>query len=93
MKGTDLLALLPLLVLAAAIVGVMLLIAIRRDHRLCAGAAVLGLVLAAASLGIAAPRAPRQVTPLFVIDGYALLYVGLVILAALAVALLSYGYL
>jgi len=92
-KGTDLLALLPLLVLAAAIVGVMLLIAIRRDHRLCAGAAVLGLVLAAASLGIAAPRAPRQVTPLFVIDGYALLYVGLVILAALAVALLSYGYL
>ena len=37
--------------------------------------------------------APRQVTPLFVIDGYALFYMGLIFAASIAVLLLSYGYL
>ena len=37
--------------------------------------------------------APRQVTPLFVIDRYALFYMGLIFAASIAVLLLSYGYL
>ena len=37
--------------------------------------------------------APRHVTPLFVIDRYALFYMGLIFAAGIAVLLLSYGYL
>ena len=37
--------------------------------------------------------APRQVTPLLLIDRYALFYMGLIFAASIAVLLLSYGYL
>ena len=93
MTSTDLLAILPFLVLAAASVLLVLMVGIRRDHRLCAAAAASGLMLAIAAIAIAGAHAPRQVTPLFVIDGYALFYVALILASALAVVLLSFGYL
>ncbi|MGH8255617.1 MAG: NADH-quinone oxidoreductase subunit N, partial [Steroidobacteraceae bacterium] len=93
MSLRDLLALLPYLVLAAAAVVELLVIAWRRNHATSAWICALGLVLAFAALFAAAPQAPRAVTPLLLVDGYALFYTGLVILAALAVTLLSYGYL
>jgi len=40
-----------------------------------------------------APLTPRQVTPLLILDRYALFYIGLTIAATFAVALLSFGYL
>ena len=93
MSRTDLLALLPYLVLAAAAVIELLVIAWRRNHAASACICALGLALAFAALFVAAPRSPRAVTPLLVIDGYALFFTGLLVLSALAVALLSYGYL
>lgn len=93
MSSADFLAILPFAVLAAAAIVVMLLIAARRDHRRCAWASAIGLVLALAAIPVAAAHAPRQVTPLFVADAYALFYLGLILLAALAISLLSYGYL
>jgi len=93
MTGTDLLALLPLLALATVSVVVMLLIAVRRNHRLVAWSATVGLVVCLLTLPTAARYAPRQVTPLFVVDGYALFYFALVLIAAIAVSLLSYVYL
>ncbi|HJU20632.1 MAG TPA: NADH-quinone oxidoreductase subunit N [Stellaceae bacterium] len=92
MSGVDPIALLPYLVLAAAIVAALLAIAVRRDHRLSAGLCAVGLVVAWATIPVAALHTPRQVTPLFVIDSYALFYLGLVVASALAVALLSYAY-
>jgi NADH-quinone oxidoreductase subunit N len=89
----DLLVLLPYLVLAAAPVVLLLVLAARRNHTASAVICALGLALAFAALFVAAPLAPRSATPLLRIDGYALFYTGLVVLAALAVALLSYGYL
>ncbi len=93
MSGADLPVLLPYLVLAAAAVVLLLVIAAHRSHTASAGICILGLALAFAALFVAARLAPRSVTPLLRIDGYALFYTGLVLLAALAVALLSYGYL
>lgn len=92
MTGSDLLAILPFLVLAAAAVAVMLLIAVRRDHRLIVLASAAAFVLPLAALAVSGAQAPRAVTPLFVIDGFALFYLGLVLAAGLAVVLLSYGY-
>jgi NADH-quinone oxidoreductase subunit N len=93
MEGVDLIAILPFLVMAFAIVGVMLVIAFRRQHALTAVLSVLGLALSFAALGPAASFVPRQVTPLFVVDGYALFYMGMIFAASIAVLLLSYGYL
>lgn len=93
MTSADLVAFLPWLVLAAGALVVMLAIAFRRDHRLAAGLALATLGLALASLPLAATAAPRDVTPLFRVDGYALLYTGILVAATAAVGLLSYGYL
>ncbi len=93
MSRADFIAILPFLVLAAAIVVIMLTIAVRRHHSLTFGLALVGAVLSLASLGPASNVTPRYVTALFVVDGYALFYIGLVLIATIAVLLLSYGYL
>src|SRR6185312_7079619 len=93
MNGTDLIAILPVVVLGATVIMVMLGIAFYRNHRLTALLSVLGLILSLVGLGPASDAAPRQVTSLFVIDGYALLYMGLILAASIAVLLLSYRYL
>lgn len=93
MTGADLVAILPFLVLAATVVVVMLAIAVRRSHDLSFGLALAGALLSLAALAPAAGVAPRQVTPLFVVDGYALFYIGLILLATIAVLALSHGYL
>lgn len=83
----------PFLVLSAAIVAVMLLIAVRRDHRMIATATVIGLLASLAAIALAAPAAPVAVTPMFLVDGYTLFFLALVLLASLAVVLLSHAYL
>ncbi|MGA8819662.1 MAG: NADH-quinone oxidoreductase subunit N, partial [Xanthobacteraceae bacterium] len=51
------------------------------------------LILCLIAIWPATAVAPRHVTPLFVIDRYALFYMGLIFAAGIAVLLLSYGYL
>lgn len=92
MTRTDLIALLPLIVLGATAVLVMLAIAWRRHHALAAGITVVGLGAALASLSPASSVAPRQVTPLLLVDGYTLFYSGLLCAGSLAVAILAYSY-
>lgn len=93
MDTSDLIAILPLLALAGASVAVMLAIAFRRNHAAAAGLALAGLAGAFAALWPAASAAPRQVTPLLIVDSYALFYTGLIVAAAFVVVLLAYGYL
>jgi NADH-quinone oxidoreductase subunit N len=93
MTVTDLTALLPLVVLAISIVALMLAIAFRRSHALTAGLALAGLGIAFVSIFGAWSAAPRRVTPLLVMDGYALFYAGLLLAATFGVAVLAYGYL
>ena len=92
MNATELLAILPLLLIAGTSVLVMLAIAIRRSHTLAAGLTVLGLCAAFASLFVAAPLTPRDVTPLLSIDLSALFYTGLILAGSTAVVFLCYGY-
>ena len=93
MNGTDLVAILPLLILTVAAVVVMLAVCIRRSHLLAVWLTLAGLAAAFFSLWTAASVAPIQVTPLLVIDGYALFYMGLIIAATFVTVVLSYGYL
>jgi NADH-quinone oxidoreductase subunit N len=92
MNGTDILALLPLLVIAATSIVVMLGIAVRRSHAVTAALTLAGLAAAFVSIWAAAPLVPSQVTSLLLIDRYALFYMGLIIASAAAVAALSYHY-
>lgn len=88
----DFMALLPLIVVAMSTIVVMLVSAFRRDPRAAMGLTLLGLMLALATLPLAARGAPRQVTPLLIVDHYALFYMGLVFAASFVVTVLSYGY-
>jgi NADH-quinone oxidoreductase subunit N len=89
----DLIALSPLLAIAAGSVALMLVIAFYRDARVALVCALTVIALAFTMLPVAAAKAPRQITPLFVLDRYALFYLGLLLVAGFAVALLAHGYL
>ncbi len=93
MTAGDLVAMLPIIAPAATAVAVMLLLCCCRSHRATLGLTLAGLVWGLAMLPVASLDAPRQVTALFVVDGYALFFLGLILAASLVVALISYGYL
>jgi NADH-quinone oxidoreductase subunit N len=93
MTPEDFLALLPLISVAVAIVILMLVIAFYRRHRLSYQFTLVGLGAGLAALVPAAGVSPRSVTPLLIIDGSALFYLGLVMAASLIVTVFSYAYL
>ncbi len=93
MSLSDLLSLLPFILLGATAVAAMLGIAARRSHGLTVGVVVTGLSATFASLWAAATVTPRVVTPLLVVDRFTLVYVGLLVAGAVAVTLLAWGYL
>lgn len=93
MIATDFISLLPLLLIAGTSVIVMLAVGLRRNHVLTVVLSLAGLAGAFRSLWAAASVAPRQVSPLLIIDRYALFYTGLIIAGAFAVVVLSYSYL
>jgi NADH-quinone oxidoreductase subunit N len=93
MTAIDFVTLLPIIILTAFTVAVMLVIAFQRHHGLVVLWTLAALALSFAALPIAAHVAPRPVTPLLVLDHYALFYMGLIFVAGFAVTLLSYSYL
>ncbi len=93
MAPTDILTLLPLIILGAAAVIVMLVIAFYRNHLLTLILTLISFVLSFLALPAAAVAGNSQITPLLVIDHYAIFYIGLILVASFAVALLSYSYL
>ena len=94
MSAADFVAISPLLALTLAAVALVLAIAMRRSHALAASICALGLVASLAGLLCGSlPYADRMVTPLLTVDGYAVFYMTLLILAALGVTVISHGYL
>lgn len=92
MSSHEMIALLPILILAGSSVLVMVGIAVRRSHLLTLVVTLLGLSVSFFSLWVAAGLAPRQVTSLLLVDRYAIFYIGLIVAACFSVVLLSYGY-
>jgi NADH-quinone oxidoreductase subunit N len=88
-----LIALLPMLIVGLTVVVVMLSIAWRRNHFVNATLAVVGLNLALFSLWFVGHAGAMDVTPLLRVDGYSMLYTGLVILASLATCTFAYPWL
>jgi NADH-quinone oxidoreductase subunit N len=91
-KASDIIALLPILLVSATAVVVMLAIAWWRSHALAAGLTLAGLAAAFISIFAALPLAPRQVTSVLLVDRFALFYMGLIIASAAVVAVLSFDF-
>ncbi|APZ07341.1 MULTISPECIES: NADH-quinone oxidoreductase subunit NuoN [Kosakonia] len=89
----HLIALLPLLIVGLTVVVVMLSIAWRRNHFFNATLSVVGLNVALLSLWFVGHAGAMDVTPLMRVDGYAMLYTGLVLLASLATCTFAYPWL
>ena len=93
MTAGDLITLSPLLVLTLTPVVVMLVAAFQRSHLAALLITLIGLAATTGCLFLAATRPDRRVTPLLMLDTYALFFIGLLTAATAAVALLSWGYL
>ncbi len=92
MNASDLLALLPLIILAGTSVVVIIAIAFYRNYRLTVFLTLAGMVGSFLSLPFALSVQPRQVTPLLIVDGTTVFYIGLVLTTSFVVVLLSYQY-
>ncbi len=91
MTAANLSTLTPLLIVAAAAVGLLLMAALRRNEGVAAAWTVAALVLAAFAIRWV-NASDRQVTPLLIIDDYSLFYFALIFLATAVTAALSYVY-
>ena len=95
MDASDLRPILPLVVIAGAVVFGMIIIAFRRSHGLICGLALVGMACAflTSTPGPADSEGVLPIFPFLVMDHYAFFYMRLVLAASFAVAILSYDYL
>lgn len=82
----------PLWVLAGSVVVVMLVAAFVQRERITAVLTLIGLTAALITLPLVQPYLPHQVTPLLVMDEYALFYLGLLLAAAFIIVVQGYSY-
>ena len=93
MTAVDYLALAPHIVLTAAIMLTVLAVSFWRNHRLAMLLTLAGFAAAFAALFPAMDAASREVTPLYIFDGFAAFFDALILIAAAVTALVSYRYL
>jgi len=92
MSGNDFLCLTPFLIIAIAPVVIMIVISIIRNYNIVYGFSVLSLSAAFCSIFFVLPSIPHSIEPLFIIDAFSLFFVGIIIISALLVTLVSYDY-
>ena len=92
MTEQDFLCLTPFLIIAIAPVMIMIVISILRNYNVVYGFSVLSLLAASGSIFFILPSVPHTIEPLFIIDTFSLFFVGIIIISALLVTLVSYDY-
>ena len=93
MSGMDLMALAPLWITAGASILILMFISVKRNFRFITGFSLAVSAAAFASLFWVDRMAPMSVASLFIIDGFALFYMGLLFGASFLIFLLAHGYL
>ncbi|MCX2741216.1 NADH-quinone oxidoreductase subunit N [Pontibacter anaerobius] len=92
MSQTDFLHLMPLLILTVAALVNMLVIAAWRNHKIIYVITAVSFVAAFLSLFELRGITAYAIDPLFVIDGFGVFYIGLILATALLISMLSYAY-
>lgn len=90
MSAQDIMSLLPVVVLGGGILSILLLIAIKRDHRLIFAVTIVILTASLIASFISRPDTPHAIGDLFIIDRFGYYYLFLILLATLVVAIFSY---
>jgi NADH-quinone oxidoreductase subunit N len=93
MTLTSISLLMPLVILAGAILIVMLTIAFYRRHIFIASLTLVGITLSGLSIWFAWRAVPASVTPLLKVDHLGLLLMGILLFATFVIAFVSYFYL
>jgi NADH-quinone oxidoreductase subunit N len=92
MSASDVFVILPLITLSAAIIIIMLLITILRNHLLTFIATLISLVISIAALCWSIPGQPYHITDIFVMDSYASFNIALIFVTVIVITIFSYGY-
>ncbi len=92
MSSSDYIYLIPLMIIAGAPIVIMLVLTIIRNYHLIFGISVLFLVSAFISVFFINSLPSHPVGVLFLFDGFGNFFLGLIILATLLIAILSYDY-
>ncbi len=93
MTFTDLLAMLPIVVLAVAVLGLMLLTSFYRNRIVTTAVTMLALLLALLMLPVAASVGTHQIGPLLRVDTFTVLYTGILLGCTGVVVAFACGYL
>ena len=92
MTEKDFLCLIPFMIIAIAPIVIMIVISMIRNYNVVYGFSVLSFLAAFGSIFLILPSVPHTIEPLFIIDGYSLFFLGIIIISALLVTFLSYDY-
>lgn len=92
MSKQDLLSIVPLFILTSAAILILFSIAIKRNHKVIYIITTVSLLLDFIFLAIVDAPLKWTVEPLFVFDGFGKFNLGLIIITALALTMLSYAY-
>lgn len=92
MSEQQLVAILPHILLSAAILVQMMVIAFARNLRTTITVSIIALIATGLAFIPVYSLIPINVTPLIILDGYAIFYSGLILMSALAVTLMAYDY-
>lgn len=93
MTLTDLVALLPMIMLAITPLVILTGVIFTRSHLLTLGITLAGTVASVATIPVAMDAAPQMATALLQVDGFALFFTGLFAVTTAVVALLAWDYL
>jgi len=89
----DFLCLTPLMIIAGAPVIMMLFIALKRNFKIIYGISLVAFLIAFISVFFILPSIPDTISPVFIFDGFTVMFFGIIILASLLVTILSHRYL
>ncbi|HKK41766.1 MAG TPA: NADH-quinone oxidoreductase subunit N [Bacteroidales bacterium] len=92
MTQSDLISLLPILILSAAPVILMLVISVIRNYEVVFNISLVAFLCSFLSVFYVYPVVPHAIPPLFTVDVYSLVFLGVIILSAFFVTLLSHDY-
>jgi NADH-quinone oxidoreductase subunit N len=93
MTAADLIHILPLIILGGGAIVTMLTIAAYRSHILTFVLTLGTLVASMSTVRVQSPAVSESIGPLIRFDGYAVFFIIVILLAAIAVVVMAYGYL
>ena len=92
MNLNEILSILPLIFPATSVILLMLLIAMFRNHLLTVTMTLISMSISLITVFVGYKQQSRQISLLFIMDGYAYFFITLIYAATLIVCAMSYGY-